>query len=69
MSSGQTRLRLTLLIIGLALIEGLIKNFLAAFPLTEVFALQGTALGGYLAAKSTTNVKEARYANSNTETK
>ncbi len=69
MSNGRTRLKLTLLIIGLALIEGLVKNFLAAFPLTEVFALQGMALGGYLAAKSTTDVKEAGYVNGNTETK
>jgi len=62
-NNSQTRLQMTLLMIGLALIEGLIKQFLTGFPLTEVFALQGTVYGGYIAVRTMSNMNEAKYAN------
>ena len=64
MNNGKTRLKMTLLMIGLALVEGLIKQFLTGFPLTEVFALQATAFGGYVAARTISNIDEGKYENS-----
>jgi len=56
MNNGKTRLKMTLLMISLALVEGVIKQFLPGFPLIEVFSLQVTVYGGYVAAKTVNNV-------------
>ncbi len=61
--NGSTRLKMTLLMIGLALVEGFLKAVLPGFPLTEVFALQGTVYGGYIAVRTLSNMNEAKYAN------
>ena len=60
MNNGKTRLKMTLLMIGLALVEGLIRQFLTEFPLAEVFALQGTVFGGYVAARTVSNIDKAK---------
>lgn len=63
----QTRLRLVVGMTLLALIEGLIKAFLAGFPLTEVFAVQSAAVGAYLASKTLSGVKGMKYGNEKSE--
>ena len=60
MNYDKTRLRMTLLMIGLALVEGLIKAFLSKFPLVEVFSVQTFAAGGYIAVKTVSNVDIAK---------
>ena len=59
----QSRLKLVLLGVGLALAEGLLKVILPAFPLTEVFAAQTLFIGGYLGVRTVNNVKG--YGNNN----
>ena len=63
MNGEKTRLKMTLLMIGLALVEGVIKTILAAFPLTEVFSIQGVLFGGYMTVKTISNIDEAKYEN------
>jgi len=53
----QTRLKLVLIGVALALGQGLLKVFLPAFPLTEVFAAQALYVGGYLGVRTVNNVK------------
>ncbi len=57
MTNGRTRFKLTLLLVGLGLAEGIVKTIWGAFPLTEVFAFQGLVAGWYVGNKSYTNVK------------
>jgi hypothetical protein len=52
----QTRLKLTLGMIGLALFEGFLKAWIPGFPLTEVFAVQTMVFGGYIAGKTVSGV-------------
>lgn len=59
----QSRLKLTYIIIGVALLEGIIKAVWSAFPLTEVFSLTGVAFGGYMTARTVSNIDEAKYNN------
>jgi len=61
MNNGKTRLKMTLLMIALALIEGLIRSVLKEFPLTEVFSVQTMVFGGYVAVKTISNVDAAKY--------
>jgi hypothetical protein len=53
----QTRFKLVIGLIGLGLIEGLLKTWLIGFPLTEVFAFQGMVAGGYLTVRTINNMK------------
>ena len=59
----QTRLKLVIGMVFLALIEGLVKAFLAGFPLTEVFAIQSAVVGAYIAGKTLSGVKGMKYEN------
>jgi len=61
MNNGKTRLKMALLMIGLALVEGIIKHFLSGFPITEVFSIQGVAFGGYVGARTVSNMNKAKY--------
>lgn len=57
MFKTQTRLKLVLFGCLLALMEGIAKVLLPTFPLTEILALQGTLIGGYLGVRTVNNVK------------
>lgn len=63
MNGEKTRLKMTLLVLGLALVEGLVKAALKEFPLTEVFSIQAVAFGGYMTVRTMSNMDEAKYAN------
>ena len=63
MNNGKTRLKMTLLMISLALVEGIIKTLAQGFPLTEVFSIQAVVFGGYMAVKTVSNMDEAKYEN------
>jgi len=60
MNNGKTRLKMTLLMISLALVEGLIRSVLKDFPLAEVFSVQTMVFGGYVAVKTVSNMNEAK---------
>jgi hypothetical protein len=62
-ANGSVRFKLTLLMIGLALLEGGVKTIFKAFPLTEVFSIQGVVFGGFMAVRTISNMDEAKYAN------
>ncbi len=53
----HTRLKLVIGMTLLALVEGLLKSWLATFPLTEVFAVQVMMVGSYVGAKTVSGVK------------
>jgi len=57
----QTRFKLTAGVVALFFIEGLCRAFFPGFPLTEVVAAQGLALGGFLGAKTTNNIKYKQF--------
>jgi hypothetical protein len=57
----QTRWKLTLIAMGLFLAEAIVKTLVSGFPLTELFAAQGGAIGFYLGAKTVNNIKEKHY--------
>ena len=66
MASGngdRSRLRLTLLLIVVAFVEALVRMVWPAFPITELYSIQGVAFGGYMTARTVSNIDEAKYAN------
>lgn len=64
MNGDKTRLKLTLLMIGVTFIEAVIRAAWPAFPITEAYSIQGIAYGSYMTAKTMSNMDEAKYANS-----
>ncbi len=56
----QTRFKLSLIALGLFLIEAIAKVLIPTFPLTALFTAQGLVVGGYLGAKTTNNIKEGK---------
>jgi len=62
-NGDKSRLRLTLLLIGVAFVEALVRMVWPAFPITELYSIQGVAFGGYMTARTWSNIDEAKYAN------
>jgi hypothetical protein len=48
-------------LILLALVEGIIKHFWAGFPITEVFAFQGSVAGGIITTKLINDLGEMKH--------
>ncbi len=62
-TGDQSRFRLTLLLIGVAFVEALVRAVWPSFPITELYSIQGVAFGGYMTARTWSNIDEAKYAN------
>lgn len=56
----KTRIKLTYALILLGLLEALLKYFLKEFPLTELYAFQAMAGGGYFTVKTINNSQEVK---------
>lgn len=61
--NDKTRLKMSYLVMFLAFTGGILKVILKGFPLTEVFSLVGVAFGGYMTARTVSNMDEAKYQN------
>jgi len=57
----QTRFKLAVGSLALSLGEGILVCILPQFPLTEVLAAQGLAIGAYFGAKTVNNIKDKKY--------
>ena len=57
----QTKFKLTILAIFLALGEACLKVLWPSFPITELFSFQAAVVGGYLGAKAFVDRAEIRH--------
>ena len=53
--------KLTIVLIALALIEGIIKALWQVFPLTEIFAFQLAIASAWFAKRAVTDIKSYKY--------
>lgn len=53
----QTRLKIVLIGLSLGLIEGMGKVAFPTFPIVETFGFQAAIVGAYLAARTTSGIK------------
>ena len=58
----QTKFKLVVGLVVLALAEGLLKTFVQAFPLTTVLSFQSGVTGFYFGVRVVQNIKGVKYA-------